>query len=98
MNQQIIATPELEGPVRSETRDGMRIDWDVPIPMDDGLVLRADVYRPLAEGRYPVIMSYGPYAKLLQVGLNGISYYAINQWQVASLQPKHLAAICLWEG
>ena len=27
---------------RSETRDGMRIDWDVPITMDDGLVLRAD--------------------------------------------------------
>ena len=31
-------------------------------------------------------------------GLSGISYYAINQWQVASLQPKHLAAICVWEG
>ena len=24
----------------SEVRDGMRIDWDVPIEMDDGLVLR----------------------------------------------------------
>ena len=24
---------------RSETRDGMRIDWDVDITMDDGLVL-----------------------------------------------------------
>ena len=48
---------------RSETRDGMRIDWDVPITMDDGLVLRADVFRPVAEGRYPVILSYGPYAK-----------------------------------
>ena len=31
---------------KSELRDGMRIDWDVPIPMDDGLVLRADIYRP----------------------------------------------------
>lgn len=41
----------------------MRIDWDVPIPMDDGVVLRADVYRPVAEGRHPVILSYGPYAK-----------------------------------
>ena len=28
----------------------------------------------------------------------GISYYAINQWQVAALQPPHLAAICIWEG
>jgi predicted acyl esterase len=33
-----------------------------------------------------------------KVGLNGISYYAMNQWQVASLNPKHLAAICIWEG
>jgi hypothetical protein len=32
---------------KSEIREGMRIDWDVPITMDDGLVLRADVYRPL---------------------------------------------------
>jgi predicted acyl esterase len=170
---------------RSETRDGMRIDWNVPIAMDDGLVLHADVFRPLAEGRYPVILSYGPYAKGLafqdgypsawqrmaelhpdvaagssnlyqswevvdpekwvphdyacvrvdsrgcgcspgyiahfspretkdfydciewaaaqpwssgKVGLNGISYYAINQWHVASLQPPHLAAMCIWEG
>ena len=33
-----------------------------------------------------------------KVGLNGISYYAINQWHVATLQPPHLAAMCIWEG
>src|SRR6186713_1336622 len=169
----------------SEIRDGMRIDWDMPIEMDDGLVLRCDIYRPVKAGRYPVIMTYGPYGKWLhfddlyheqwkimcetrpdvptgstnkyqcwevvdpekwvpdnyvvirvdsrgagrspgvidiwslreaqdlaqcvewagvqpwsngKVGLNGISYYAENQWQCAALQPKHLAAICLWEG
>src|SRR5262249_59717558 len=48
---------------RSENRDGMRIDWNVPIAMDDGLVLRADVFRPVAERRDPAILSYGPYAK-----------------------------------
>jgi predicted acyl esterase len=32
------------------------------------------------------------------VGLCGISYYAINQWHVAALQPPHLAAILPWEG
>ena len=26
----------------------MAIDWDVAIPMDDGIVLRADVFRPAA--------------------------------------------------
>ncbi|MDH4188900.1 MAG: CocE/NonD family hydrolase [Betaproteobacteria bacterium] len=163
----------------------MRIDWDVPIEMDDGVVLRADIFRPEIDGRYPVLLTYGPYAKGLafqegypsawqrmvaehpdvaygstnqhqnwevvdpekwvpegyvcvrvdsrgtgrspgyvdhfspretqdfyaciewagvqswssgKVGLNGISYYGINQWQVASLQPPHLAAMCIWEG
>ena len=171
--------------IRSEVRSGMRIEWDVPIPMDDGIVLRADVYRPLGPGPVPTILSYGPYGKGLvfedlytdqwrlmveaypevmanstnkyqnwevvdpekwvpdgyacvrvdsrgaarspgvldiwspretrdfhdciewaavqpwcsgKVGLNGISYYGMNQWQVASLQPPHLAAICIWEG
>jgi predicted acyl esterase len=171
--------------MKSEVRDGMRIDWDAPIAADDGAVLRADVFRPLAEGRYPVILSYGPYAKGLEfkegypanwarlvkaapevlegssnkyqnwelvdpekwvpdgyvcvrvdsrgagrspglldcwspreardfydciewagtqpwsngkVGINGISYYAMNQWQVAALKPPHLAALCIWEG
>ncbi len=33
-----------------------------------------------------------------RVGLLGISYYAMNQWQVAALRPPHLAAMCPWEG
>ena len=43
----------------------MRIDWDVPLTVDDGLVLRADVFRPAGPGTYPVILSYGPYGKWL---------------------------------
>jgi predicted acyl esterase len=41
----------------------MKIEWDVPIEIDDGLVLRADVFRPEKEGKYPAILSYGPYGK-----------------------------------
>ena len=33
-----------------------------------------------------------------KVGINGISYYAMNQWTVAALRPSHLAALCIWEG
>ena len=33
-----------------------------------------------------------------KVGLNGISYYAMNQWQVACFATPHLAAMCVWEG
>jgi predicted acyl esterase len=163
----------------------IHIDWDVAIEMDDGEVLRADVYRPATDDPHPVILSYGPYAKGLafqegypdqwrlmtaqhpdveagstnsyqnwevvdpekwvpdgyavvrvdsrgcgrspgyidvfspretedlvaciewagrqpwstgKVGLNGISYYAINQWHAASRQPDHLGAMCVWEG
>jgi predicted acyl esterase len=48
---------------RTETRDGMRITWHQGITVDDGLVLRADVFRPIEDGQYPVILSYGVYAK-----------------------------------
>ena len=48
---------------KTEVRDGMRVTWDTPITMDDGLVVRADIFRPLAPGRYPAILTYGPYAK-----------------------------------
>jgi predicted acyl esterase len=41
----------------------VRIERDVPIPMADGVVLRADVFRPDDDGRHPIIMSHGPYAK-----------------------------------
>ena len=50
-------------PVRSEVRDGMRIDWDVPIETDDGIVLRADLFRPDDDGGHPVILSYGAFGK-----------------------------------
>ena len=54
-------------PRKSELRDGMQVDWDVSIPARDGLVLKADVFRPPTKGKYPVIMTYGIYAK-------GLSY------------------------
>ncbi len=48
---------------QSDIRDGMRIDWNVPIEMDDGIVLRADVFRPVLDERYPPILSCGPYGR-----------------------------------
>jgi predicted acyl esterase len=32
------------------------IDWDVPVTMADGTVLRADVFRPDGDDPCPVIM------------------------------------------
>ena len=46
------------------------IEKDVPTPMRDGVVLRADVFRPAAPGKYPVILQRTPYNKnLTTVGL-----------------------------
>jgi putative CocE/NonD family hydrolase len=53
--------PEVKA--RTEDRDGMRITWHQPITMDDGLVVRADVFRPIQDGQFPVILTYGLYAK-----------------------------------
>ena len=33
-----------------------------------------------------------------KIGMCGISYFSVNAWQVAELQPPHLAAIIAWEG
>ena len=41
----------------------MRIDRDVAIAMDDGIVLRADLFIPIEDGEYPALLSYGPYGK-----------------------------------
>src|SRR5690242_1069302 len=41
----------------------MIIERDVPIEMDDGITLRADVFRPESSTPVPVIMTLGPYGK-----------------------------------
>lgn len=46
-----------------DLRDNMRILWDAGVPMEDGTILRADVFLPPEGGPFPVMMSAGPYAK-----------------------------------
>ncbi|MFE7276800.1 CocE/NonD family hydrolase [Streptomyces sp. NPDC057623] len=45
----------------------MLVERDVAIPMSDGAVLRANVYRPADGGRCPVIVSATPYGKDVHV-------------------------------
>lgn len=50
--------------IRTTTRlDDLVFDKNVDIPLRDGGLCRANVYKPLVEGRYPVIMTMGPYGK-----------------------------------
>ena len=56
--------------------DGMCIDYQVPVSMSDGAVLRADVFRPCDDGKYPTVLTHGVYAKGLP--FNGPIYQM--QW------------------
>jgi len=44
------------------TEKGIRLK-DVPVPMRDGVVLRADVWLPKEEGRFPTLIYRTPYGK-----------------------------------
>ncbi|WP_340317739.1 CocE/NonD family hydrolase [Rhizorhabdus argentea] len=41
----------------------VRVESNLPVPMRDGVVLRADVYRPEGDGPWPVLLSRTPYNK-----------------------------------
>ena len=51
-----------EFPISPPSRNDIRIENRVPIPMRDGVTLFADVYRPVQDGQYPVIVSRTPYS------------------------------------
>ena len=43
----------------------IRVDTNVPVRMRDGVTLYADVFRPAAPGRFPVLLDRNPYGKHL---------------------------------
>jgi len=45
--------------------NSIRIDRDIPMTMRDGVVLRADVYRPDNSGKHPAIVVRTPYSKVM---------------------------------
>jgi len=42
---------------------GVKIEQNVPVPMRDGTILRADVYRPDRGGSYPVLVQRTHYGR-----------------------------------
>jgi putative CocE/NonD family hydrolase len=55
-------------------QDVITFERDVKVTMRDGVVLRADIYRPSAEGKYPVLLQRTPYDKRdFAFGLRGAS-------------------------
>lgn len=62
----------------------MNIDWDVPIQVRDGKILRADVFRPAGDGPYPVVLAMGPYGK----GLNFEEGFPANWKRMTESNPE----------
>lgn len=76
-----MANGELpEAGPRPEGGQPMHCEFDVAIAMDDGVALRADVLRPPGPGRWPVLLTYGPYGKGLAFQKG---YPGAWQWMVA---------------
>jgi putative CocE/NonD family hydrolase len=50
-------------------RRDVLVQHDVEARMRDGVLLRANVYRPAGEGRYPVLLSRQPYNKDVNINL-----------------------------
>ena len=48
---------------RTEKAKGMIIERDVAVTMRDGVKIYIDIFRPQKEGKYPVLVSWGPYGK-----------------------------------
>src|SRR5205823_1574659 len=44
------------------------VDFDVPSKMRDGTILRANIYRPVGEGKWPVLLTRLPYGKDFSIG------------------------------
>lgn len=47
---------------------GIKKMTDVKIPMRDDSYLLADIFRPIEKGKYPVLVTLGPYGKAFEIG------------------------------
>lgn len=56
------AAPKVVFPPPRPPSNDVRMENHVAVPMRDGVILYADVYRPAREGKYPVLVSRTPYS------------------------------------
>lgn len=54
----------------------IRTLYNVPVPMRDGVKLSADVYLPVAEGKFPVLVTRTPYDSVAEIERNTARYFA----------------------
>ena len=59
----MIAALVAAGTARATENYEVVVERNVPAKMRDGVILRADIYRPKAEGKFPVLLVRTPYDK-----------------------------------
>jgi predicted acyl esterase len=97
------ARHRLRGVVRpaveiTEPPDGVEVDWDVPVTVRDGTVLRVNVFRPADGASAPAILSAHPYGKD-RIAARTRSGHGVNpQYRVfAQPEPVRISAWTSWE-
>ena len=75
---------------RREIKDGLLIEWDVPVAMRDGARIYIDVFRPVDELPAPVLIGWGPYGK------HGHTNYSEN-FPNCGVKPEHFSEYCAFE-
>ena len=70
----------------AQTPASVQVDRDVAVPMRDGVVLRADVYRPAGEGKFPVLVFRTPYGKHYTAKSDGVHMKAVARGYAVVLQ------------
>ena len=77
------AVPPAEGGYpglnpRTRRTDGMVIEYNVAVPMRDGVKIYIDVFRPDTPGQYPPLIAWGPYGKHGHVSYDAIGNTGVN--------------------
>lgn len=88
----VAANEPLKGPdwakqgeaALSQPRYKVIVEKNVPVPMRDGVTLAADVYRPDAPGRFPVLILRTPYDKTTADEVQNSSWYAERGYVVVN--------------
>src|SRR6266852_4135759 len=58
----LLSVSLLPSGIRAQS-DSVIVERDVPAKMRDGVILKADIYRPKVDGNYPVLLQRTPYDK-----------------------------------
>jgi uncharacterized protein len=64
----------------------VKAEHDVPAKMRDGVILKADIYRPDTDGKFPVLLKRTPYSKMGSGGEVDFAYKAASHGFVVIMQ------------